>query len=64
MVSGASEALYEQDLRRPPQASGLGWGIAVMPSVGVIVAMLALTLLVATVAALLLARRSARPPSP
>src|SRR6202044_483628 len=46
------------------QASGLGWGIAVMPSVGVIVAMLALTLLVATVAALLLARRAARPPEP
>jgi hypothetical protein len=36
----------------------------VMPSVGVIVAMLALTLLVATVAALLLARRSARAPEP
>jgi hypothetical protein len=46
------------------QASGLGWGIAVMPSVGVIVAMLALTLLVATVAALLLARRSARAAEP
>ena len=46
------------------QASGLGWGIAVMPSVGVIAAMLALTLTVATVAALLLARRSARAPEP
>jgi ABC-type antimicrobial peptide transport system permease subunit len=46
------------------QASGLGWGIAVMPSAGEIVAMLALTLLVATVAALLLARRAARAPEP
>ena len=46
------------------QASGLGWGIAVMPSVGAIAAMLAITLLVATVAALLLARRSARAPEP
>ena len=35
-----------------------------MPSVGVIAAMLALTLTVATVAALLLARRSARAPEP
>ena len=35
-----------------------------MPSVGVIAAMLALTLTVATAAALLLARRSARAPEP
>jgi hypothetical protein len=35
-----------------------------MPSAGVIAATLALTLLVATVAALLLARRSARVPEP
>jgi putative ABC transport system permease protein len=46
------------------QASGLGWGIAVMPSAGVIAAMLALTLLVATAAALLLALRAARAPEP
>ena len=46
------------------QASGLGWGIAVMPSFAVIAAMLALTLTVATAAALLLARRSARAPEP
>ena len=46
------------------QASGLGWGIAVLPSVGVIAAMLAITLTVATVAALLLARRAARAPEP
>jgi putative ABC transport system permease protein len=46
------------------QASGLGWGIAVMPSFAVIASMLALTLTVATAAALLLARRSARAPEP
>ena len=46
------------------QASGLGWGIAVMPSAGMIAAMLALTLLVATAAALLLALRAARAPEP
>jgi hypothetical protein len=46
------------------QASGLGWGIAVLPSFEVIAAMLALTLTVATAAALLLARRSARAPEP
>ena len=46
------------------QASGLGWGIAVMPSLAVIAAMLALTLTVATAAALLVARRSARAPEP
>ncbi len=46
------------------QASGLGWGIAVTPSVGAIAAMLAITLTVATVAALLLARRAARAPEP
>ena len=46
------------------QASGLGWGIAVMPSFAVIAAMLALTLTVATAAALLVARRSARAPEP
>jgi hypothetical protein len=46
------------------QASGLGWGIAEMPSVGAIAAMLALALLVATAAALLLALRAARAPEP
>jgi putative ABC transport system permease protein len=46
------------------QASGLGWGIATMPSVAVVAALLAITLTVATVAALLLARRSARAPEP
>jgi putative ABC transport system permease protein len=46
------------------QASGLGWGIATVPSFAVIAAMLALTLTVATAAALLLARRSARAPEP
>jgi putative ABC transport system permease protein len=46
------------------QASGLGWGIATMPSFAVIAAMLAITLTVATAAALLLARRSARAPEP
>ena len=46
------------------QASGLGWGIAVMPSLSVIAAMLAITLTVATAVALLLARRSARAPEP
>jgi putative ABC transport system permease protein len=46
------------------QASGLGWGIAVMPSFAFIAAMLAITLTVATAAALLLARRSARAPEP
>jgi putative ABC transport system permease protein len=46
------------------QASGLGWGIAALPSFAVIAAMLAITLTVATVAALLLARRSARAPEP
>jgi len=46
------------------QSSGLGWGIAVMPSLPMIAAMLAITLTVATAAALLLARRSARTPEP
>jgi len=46
------------------QASGLGWGIAALPSFAVIAAMLAITLTVATAAALLLARRSARAPEP
>jgi putative ABC transport system permease protein len=46
------------------QASGLGWGIAVMPSVGEIVALLATALAIATIAALLLARRSARARDP
>jgi Bacterial regulatory proteins, lacI family len=47
-----------------PRASGQGWGIAVMPSVADIVAMLAITVTVATVAALLAVRRSARAPEP
>jgi len=46
------------------QASGLGWGIAVVPSLPVIASMLALTLSVATAAALLLAHRTARAPDP
>jgi putative ABC transport system permease protein len=46
------------------RASGLGWGIAMMPSIAAIAAMLAITLTIATVAALLLARRSARAPEP
>jgi putative ABC transport system permease protein len=46
------------------QASGLGWGIAALPSFAVIAAMLAITLTLATAAALLLARRSARAPGP
>ncbi len=41
------------------RASGLGWGIAAAPSPGLIAAMLAITLTIATAAALLLARRSA-----
>ena len=44
------------------QASGLGWGIATIPSLPVLAAMLASALIIATVAALLLARRSARVP--
>jgi putative ABC transport system permease protein len=46
------------------QASGLGWGIATVPSFAVVAALLAITLTVATAAALLLARRSARAPEP
>lgn len=46
------------------QASGLGWGIATVPSLAVVAAMLAITLAIATAAALLLARRSARAPEP
>ena len=46
------------------QASGLGWGIAAVPSPGLIAAMLAITLTIATAAALLLARRSARARDP
>jgi putative ABC transport system permease protein len=46
------------------QGSGLGWGIAVMPSLPMVAAMLAITLTIATVAALLLARSSARTPEP
>jgi putative ABC transport system permease protein len=46
------------------QASGIGWGIAADPSPGLIAAMLAIALAVATVAALLLARRSARARDP